>query len=327
MAGLLAAAVVFGSGASESSQELAFEQMRLAAQLSRGHSRRDFRPCDGAWNSTMAAEHEAAFMLCVAGDEQFEKPDARIAHELLPIQSQPLSSVSEGLMLSESQRFCNCTRELHNAASCGHASAQDILDEYEPWCLVLDACPAVARALLHSAQSCQTAGMRGDNHSVLCVAAGANECASRVESLFEATHAMHGWVNDTAARLEDLRRLRSRWHGLWAVLPSWLAPQERAGAFDQLSGCMGSVAVDESQLHLPMSLLALSGNGSFAQYSDFFRARCGVEYQLWEGLMDSAMSLSGMDYAQVRGGAVSSLFTTGQAVRTTAGVSHQARLA
>eukprot|EP00962_Isochrysis_galbana_P018240 scaffold5256_cov126-Isochrysis_galbana.AAC.3 len=303
---MLAAGLWRGSGASEMSQQLAFEQMRLAAQLSRGHSRRDFRPCSGEWNLTMATEHEASFMLCVAGDEHFETPDVRIAHELLPGGSQPLSAVSEGLMLSESQRFCNCTRELHNAASCGHASAQAILDEYEPWCFVLDACPAVARALLHSAQTCQAAGMRGDNHSALCVAAGANECASRVESLFDATHAMHGWVNDTAARLEDLRRLRSRWHGLWAVLPSWLAPAEREGAsFDQLSGCLGSVGVEESQLHLPMPLVALSGNGSFTEYAAFFRARCGVDYQLWAGLVDSmvgsALSLSGMEYAQVRG--------------------------
>mmetsp|Transcript_37784 Transcript_37784/g.121473 ORF Transcript_37784/g.121473 Transcript_37784/m.121473 type:complete len:386 (+) Transcript_37784:1-1158(+) len=300
---MLAAGLWRGSGASEMSQQLAFEQMRLAAQLSRGHSRRDFRPCSGEWNLTMATEHEASFMLCVAGDEHFETPDVRIAHELLPGGSQPLSAVSEGLMLSESQRFCNCTRELHNAASCGHASAQAILDEYEPWCFVLDACPAVARALLHSAQTCQAAGMRGDNHSALCVAAGANECASRVESLFDATHAMHGWVNDTAARLEDLRRLRSRWHGLWAVLPSWLAPAEREGAsFDQLSGCLGSVGVEESQLHLPMPLVALSGNGSFTEYAAFFRARCGVDYQLWAGLVDSmvgsALSLSGMEYAQ-----------------------------
>lgn len=303
---MLAAGLWRGSGAREVSQQLAFEQMRLAAQLSRGHSRRDFRPCSGEWNSTMATEHEASFMLCVAGDEHFETPDVRIAHELLPGGSQPLSAVSEGLMLSESQRFCNCTRELHNAASCGHASAQAILDEYEPWCFVLDACPAVARALLHSAQTCQAAGMRGDNHSALCVAAGANECASRVESLFDATHAMHGWVNDTAARLEDLRRLRSRWHGLWAVLPSWLAPPEREGAsFDQLSGCLGSVGVEESQLHLPMPLVALSGNGSFTEYAALFRARCGVDYQLWAGLVDSmvgsALSLSGMEYAQVRG--------------------------
>jgi hypothetical protein len=295
------AAVLRGSGASELPQQLAFEQMRLAAQLSRGHSRRDFRPCSGEWNSTMAAEHEASFMLCVAGGERLDKPDVRIAHELLPGISQPLTAVSEGLMLSETQRFCNCTRELHNAASCGHASAQAILDEYEPWCFVLDACPAVARALLRSAQSCQAAGMRGDNTSALCAAAGANECASRVETLFDETHAMQGWVNDTAARIEELRQLRSQWHGLWAVLPSWLTPHSvsEGGAFDQLSACLSSVGVDEAQLNLPMPVVAISGNGSFGEYAAFFRARCGVEYQMWAGLVDSVLSLSGMDYAQV----------------------------
>lgn len=287
------------SGVEDASQELAFEQMRLAAQLSRGHWRRDFRPCSGAWNSTMAAEHEASFMLCVAGgSDNARDSDASGSGVIVPSSLQPVSAVSTGLMGSQTQRFCNCTRELHNAASCGHSSAQAILDQYEPWCFVIAACPRVGHALLHSARVCQAAGMRGENDTVLCMASGANECASTVEQLFEATHIMHGWVNDTVSRLNNLQQLQRHWHGLFSILTPWMASTSHHGSFDQLAGCLASVSVEESQLKLPMSLSTLSGNGSFTDYRGFFRARCRLEYELWQGLMDSALSLPGMDYAQ-----------------------------
>jgi len=47
-----------------------------------------------------------------------------------------------------------------------------------------------------------------------------------------------------------------------------------------------------------MSLSALSGNGSFTSYGSFFRAKCDSDYELLAELVDSARSISGLDFAE-----------------------------
>lgn len=269
--------------------------------------RRDFKPCVSVWNTTSAAQHEMDFMRCVTGEEG-PPPQLRsaLARELLPNASQPVSTVASNLMRDDATSFCDCTLELHDAASCGHASAQAVLDEYEPWCLFLGACPAIARALLHSAQACREAGFRAANWSEpLCEAAGANECAFSVQKLFESTHAAHRWANASDADAErraversQYAQLQQKWGIFYHMVPPWMAPASFEGTFGQLSSCMASVRVEEAQLNLPLSLGALSGNHSWHRYDRFFRSKCGVEYQLWDELVEQAMSLSGGYYAE-----------------------------
>ena len=54
------------------------------------------------------------------------------------------------------------------------------------------------------------------------------------------------------------------------------------------------VGVNEAELSLPMSLAALSGNGSFTSYADLFRDKCAVEYSFSEWVLDRAFVISGI---------------------------------
>mmetsp|Transcript_36627 Transcript_36627/g.85555 ORF Transcript_36627/g.85555 Transcript_36627/m.85555 type:complete len:307 (-) Transcript_36627:917-1837(-) len=274
----------------------------LAALLApAASSRRDFR-CRG-WNETMAAVHEQSFLRCLD-----TKPPAQ--DQLLLNGSQPLSLVAQSLMQDKPLHFCECTLHLHNAALCGHSSAAAVLEQFEPWCFMLAACKGMAQALLTSAFVCHSEGMAGDNESALCADYGENSCADAVHGLFEATHSAHGWenisdllrdlhvpltvpslipanttdANGAAELITAADRRASGGDGATRRLrfPAWLTRESpTASPFGQLSGCMASVRVVEEQLHLPVSLSALSGNGSFTEYAQLFRHKCGFDYYQW----------------------------------------------
>ena len=57
-----------------------------------------------------------------------------------------------------------------------------------------------------------------------------------------------------------LRRLDVEGRRMGFHFPQWLQGRRPQQVFGQLSGCMASVRVTEEQLHLPVSLSALSGN-------------------------------------------------------------------
>jgi len=312
----------------------------ILLQLCHAH-RRDFR-CR-SWNETMAHEHELGFLGCIVPSHADDK---YMQEKLLLDGSQPLTSVAQSLMRDMPLQFCECTRHLHNAASCGHSSAVKVLGEYEPWCFMLAVCRPMAQALLHSSLVCHQAGMSGDNVTALCEARGENGCADATSELFEATHTSRGWLNitellddlhvpDTSrARTAFLEQLEQHSLELEAEIdalphasasrmavegpeaeqqegvgtghplrrtssfhfPSWMQSQRPEQVFGQLSGCMASVSVSEAQLNLPVSLSALSGNGSFHSYFDLFRDKCGFDYYEWA--LEKAKRLSGITYAE-----------------------------
>jgi len=58
------------------------------------------------------------------------------------------------------------------------------------------------------------------------------------------------------------------------------------------------VGVDEAQLRLPISLAALSGNGSFTSYGDLFRDKCEAEYSFADWVLDQGLAISGLGAAK-----------------------------
>ncbi|KAL1528440.1 hypothetical protein AB1Y20_009787 [Prymnesium parvum] len=243
---------------------------------------RDFR-CHGV-NATTAREHEESFASCVK--PAFSEANQALSHQLLRNASRPLPSTVEWLLSEYPVQVCACTRFLDSAVSCGHSSAEKVLEVYRPWCFMIAQCEDIASSLLRSAAYCQNAGMTGNNETALCTN---GECAKSVEYLFSVTHT-----------------LSTEWHNVSTLLSSLHVPSfdwlfgNGVTSFGHLSGCMARVNVKEEQLRLPMSLAALSGNGSFVSFSDLFRDKCQSDYWFQNAVLLNANFIPGFGAAKVK---------------------------
>eukprot|EP00326_Haptolina_ericina_P024561 CAMPEP_0181180202 /NCGR_PEP_ID=MMETSP1096-20121128/6670_1 /TAXON_ID=156174 ORGANISM="Chrysochromulina ericina, Strain CCMP281" /NCGR_SAMPLE_ID=MMETSP1096 /ASSEMBLY_ACC=CAM_ASM_000453 /LENGTH=239 /DNA_ID=CAMNT_0023268607 /DNA_START=45 /DNA_END=764 /DNA_ORIENTATION=- len=169
----------------------------------------------------------------------------------------------------------------------------------------------MATSLLRSAAICQSAGMSGSNETVLC---RDPNCAKSVEDLFSSTHRSE-WRN-VSKLLEDLRvpsftRRLDAQDVISAVdegerrvtedidMPSYFF-RDGLYSLGQLSACMLRVKVKEEQLNLPISLAALSGNGSFSSYNQLYREKCSAEYSWGDYIIDRAWYYTGVESAQAQ---------------------------
>lgn len=283
---------------------------RAAATRHSTHGRMPV-PCTTP-DANLSAYNVDVFEECVA-DIDTQSDEEHHDHSLAPDESDhaliggsklhTLQGIAFMTMYHAPLDFCGCALNLYHAAQCGESQATHVLNFFLPWCYMLAVCESMAEALLNAAYACHQAGLADGDPSALCAADGNNACARAMKELFAATHTPpSSWVNNTDL-LSGLPHLSThigadggsgfggRRQLVSHYVPSFLThpPLDR---FGRLSECMARVEVNESLLHLPISLSALSGNGSRSRFELFYCDRCADDMSSCS-IVDSLKSLTG----------------------------------